>query len=61
MKWWLFLVGDYPSCLNCKHYVPFPRIRMDDLGKCKLHHSFTDWSRKDENKCGLKARNYTLS
>lgn len=59
MKWWLFLVGDYPSCLNCKHYVSFPRARIDELGKCKVYHSFTDWVRNDENKCGLKARNYT--
>ena len=59
MKWWLFLVGDYPSCLNCKHYVPFPPSRMDYVGKCKVYHSFTDWVRNDEQKCGLKANNFT--
>jgi hypothetical protein len=59
MKWWIFLVGDFPSCLHCKHYVPFPPSRMDHLGKCKVYHSFTDWARKDEQKCGLKANNFT--
>jgi hypothetical protein len=32
---------------------------MDHLGKCKVYHSFTDWARKDEQKCGLKANNFT--
>jgi hypothetical protein len=32
---------------------------MDSIGKCKAFHSFTDWARKDEQKCGLKANNFT--
>ena len=59
MKWWLFLVGDYSSCLDCKHYVPFPKDRLFDMGRCKVYNVFAEQSRKNESKCGLKARNYT--
>jgi len=60
MKWWLFLVGDYHSCLQCKHYIPFPNDRFYDMGKCKLYQTFTDRVRKDETKCGIKANNFTV-
>lgn len=60
MKWWLFLVGDYPSCLHCKHYIPFPNDRLYDMGQCKVYHTFTDKVRKDETKCGIKAKNFTV-
>ena len=58
MKWWIFLVGDYPSCLNCKHYMPFQQDRFYDLGKCKLYNTFAEKARND--KCGLKAKNFTF-
>jgi hypothetical protein len=46
--------------LHCKHYIPFPNDRLYDMGKCNVHHTFTDKVRKDETKCGIKAINFTV-
>lgn len=59
MKWWIFLVGDYPSCLQCKHYTPFPNDRLYDVGRCNIYRTFAEKTRKDELKCGIKANNFT--
>jgi hypothetical protein len=53
MKWWLMF---YPSCLNCKYYQSVDQLTD---GRCHLYRSFTERVRKDETKCGLKARNFT--
>ena len=56
MKWFVFL---YPSCFHCKHFIPFPQDKFYDLGKCTIHSTYAEKSRKDETKCGLKANNFT--
>ena len=53
MKWWLVF---YPSCLNCRYYLPVDRLAD---GRCTLYRAFTEKIRGDDTKCGIKAYNFT--
>ena len=59
MKWWLFLVGDLPNCMNCKYKV-VREPKWPELIKCNYHDTYAEVARKNESKCGLKGNHFKM-
>ena len=58
MKWWLFLVGDLPNCMNCQYKNNNYNAKWHELIKCNYHDTYAELARKNESKCGLKAKHF---
>ena len=57
----------YADCGKCKHFIEHP-TKHDDLAKCKkfeyvfkdkVYYEYAETCRKNKNKCGVEAKEFT--
>lgn len=64
----------YPNCVDCKHFIKahsfLPRKTDTSFSRCsmfgtkdvvsgKIMNDYTDWSRQDNNRCGVEGKYFT--